>query len=199
MSLNNYNNLKASISTWLARKDLDAQIPDFITLAEARLNNNAEFRVMPMVCKLVASVSGTEIGLPDDYLGMRILRHTSGKELTQVSPERLGDYKQCTGDLPRVYCNLGRRLEIWPGASDTSMELFYYQKIPALSDTNLNNWLLAQSPDTYLYGSLLAATQYMKNDERVQMWGQMYADSVGGITSADQRDRWSGLMQVAIA
>lgn len=37
MSLGNYSDLKTSISTWLNRDDLAAQVPDFIALAETRL------------------------------------------------------------------------------------------------------------------------------------------------------------------
>lgn len=37
MSLGNYSDLKTSVSTWLNRDDLAAQVPDFIALAETRL------------------------------------------------------------------------------------------------------------------------------------------------------------------
>lgn len=198
MSLNNYASLKTSIANFLARKDLDASIPDFISICESRLNNNHEFRVRKMVCKLVANIHGSEIAMPPDYLGMRVIRHTRGTALKQVSAEAISSVKSCSDVDERVYCELGNRLEIYPEANDVEMDLFYYQKIPPLSDTNLSNWLLAQSPETYLYGSLLAASQFMKNDDRVPMWEKFYADAVGGLIGADKSDRWSGQLSVSL-
>lgn len=192
MALNSYDNLKISIADWLARKDLEKYIPDFIRIAESRLNNNPDFRVRKMVCKVTADISGGDVGLPDTYLGMRELRFAdTGASLQMVSPQTLSDRKQC-GSSNYVFCDLGQRLEVFPVVDGVGVELFFYQMIPALSDTNQSNWLLVQSPDTYLYGSLMAASMHMKNDERVQLWGQMYADAVQGIVTADKRDRWSG-------
>jgi hypothetical protein len=38
MAINNYTELVAAIAEWLARDDLTARIPDFVTLAEAKIN-----------------------------------------------------------------------------------------------------------------------------------------------------------------
>ena len=200
MALNSYDNLKISIADWLARKDLDKHIPDFITMAEATLNNNRDFRIDDMVCKLTATVSGTEIAIPADYLGMRYLRIDGGAPLKQVSPEVMQGYKAdgCTSSARVSYVHLGRRIEVYPEISEAEMSLFYYQKIPALSDTNQNNWLLARDPNIYIFGALLEATQFMKNDERVQLWMQRYAGSVDNLVASDKRDRWSGPMEVSL-
>ena len=198
MSLNSFDNLKLSIANFLARKDLDALVPDFITLAESRLNNNPDFRVRQMVCKLIAEISGTEIGLPIDYLGMRVFRQASGEDIRQVSPTVLQQNKlnHCEG---HVYCDLGQRLEIWPEADQEDMALYYYQKLPALSDANQANWLLALAPDVYLYGSLVSASSYMKNDDRVGLWQTLYTDAVNGVINSDANDRWSsGSMVVSL-
>jgi hypothetical protein len=66
-------------------------------------------------------------------------------------------------------------------------ELTYYGKITALSDSNTSNWLLAYAPDLYLYGALLEATPYLKDDERLATWSQLYTNSIGDIEVADQR------------
>jgi hypothetical protein len=66
-------------------------------------------------------------------------------------------------------------------------ELTYYGKITALSDSNTSNWLLSYAPDLYLYGALLEASPYLKDDERLATWGQLYTNSLGDIEVADQR------------
>ena len=63
-------------------------------------------------------------------------------------------------------------VELLPAPTgDTDVVLTYYQKIPALSDTQTTNWLLTKSPDLYLYSTLLEAAPYLRDDDRMAMWG----------------------------
>jgi hypothetical protein len=101
MAINNYANLKASIANTMGRKDLTEQIPDFIEFAEAVMNRR--LRVRQMTCGASATVSGGVIGMPADYLGMRILRLTTGEPLEQVSPEVMQAKRDAN-------CSPGRRL-----------------------------------------------------------------------------------------
>ena len=68
----------------------------------------------------------------------------------------------------------------------------YYQKIAALSDSNTTNWLLTYAPDVYLYGSLLHSAPYLKEDERVTVWGQLYAAAVVQLNLQSERVKNSG-------
>ena len=66
MAFNSYTALKASIASFLARDDLTAQIPDFISLAEARMSR--ELKTRTQVKRATAStIANTEfIILPTD-------------------------------------------------------------------------------------------------------------------------------------
>ena len=44
MAITTYATLQTAIANFLARSDLTAQIPDFITMAEARMNRELETR-----------------------------------------------------------------------------------------------------------------------------------------------------------
>ena len=76
--------------------------------------------------------------------------------------------------------------------------MFCYRRIPPLTDTDQTNWLLKQNSAIYLYGSLLEATEYVKDDARIQIWMQRYAGAVDGLVAADKRSRWSGPLKVSI-
>ena len=194
--MDTYANLQTSIATWMARQDLDPQIPDFIKIAEAQLNSTAELRVRQMICKVKTTISDKEIGLPDDYLGMRLLRYRDGEQIKSIAPALL--YRgSCTETLRFV--ELGQRLELNQTVDALDVDLFYYGKIPALSDTNTTNWLLDLAPNVYLYGSLLAATGYLKNDSRLEMWNSQYKQDLQSIIDADRSDRWSGPQTVEMA
>jgi len=47
------------------------------------------------------------------------------------------------------------------------------------------NWLTEYAPDVLLYASLLEATPFLKNDERVQMWQGMYDRAAQALNGED--------------
>lgn len=70
--------------------------------------------------------------------------------------------------------------------------LTYYAKIPALSDSAATNWLLSDSPDLYLYGTLVQTAPYLRDDERVPVWNTIYQQLINDFKIADERAQASG-------
>jgi len=68
----------------------------------------------------------------------------------------------------------------------------YYAKLESLSGTNTSNWLLASHPDAYLYNSLVAATPFLGEDERLPVWGQLANSAIAEIQGSDDRRRAKG-------
>lgn len=64
-------------------------------------------------------------------------------------------------------------------------EIVYYQQPPLLDSTNQTNWLTAYAPNTLLYRALLEATPFLKNDERIPVWQQMYTEGLQGLKGED--------------
>ena len=48
-----------------------------------------------------------------------------------------------------------------------SFEVLFYERIAPLSSTNQTNWLTQYAPNAMLYGTLLQAMTFLKNDNRV--------------------------------
>src|SRR5215475_5856007 len=69
MSIGSYNELKIAIASWLARDDLTAFIPDFITLFEASACR--ELRVRSAETTATLTPASGAVALPADFLGMR--------------------------------------------------------------------------------------------------------------------------------
>ena len=55
-----------------------------------------------------------------------------------------------------------------------SFEVLYYERIQPLDSTNQTNWFTIYAPQALLYGSLLQAMPFLKNDERMPMWQANY-------------------------
>jgi len=79
-----------------------------------------------------------------------------------------------------------------PLEEDTPIELTYYARIPELTDDADTNWLLTDWPDIYLYGSLLQASPYLRDDDRVPMWQSIYEKAIEKARVQDDRAEVSG-------
>ena len=64
-------------------------------------------------------------------------------------------------------------------------EILYYEIPPLLDDVVQTNWLTEYAPQLLLYGSLLEATPFLKNDERIPVWQSMYDRAAAMLNGED--------------
>lgn len=64
-------------------------------------------------------------------------------------------------------------------------EVLYYELPRLLDDSSQTNWLTDHAPNLLLYGALLEATPFLKNDERIQTWQMMYDRAAQAISGED--------------
>tara|TARA_R110000868_G_scaffold35470_1_gene127135 strand:+ start:168 stop:821 length:654 start_codon:yes stop_codon:yes gene_type:complete len=64
-------------------------------------------------------------------------------------------------------------------------EVLYYELPVLLDDENQTNWLTEYAPQVLLYAALLEATPFLKNDERIPVWQQMYDRSAAMLNGED--------------
>lgn len=181
--------LKASIATWLKRKDLAAIIPDLIALAEADMSEKLRSRQQDVRATLTPTPGEAFVALPADFRAVRSLAIPAGPvpDPEYVAPEVMTDqYQYDTPGGPVVYTIIGRELQFAP-APDAAyqIELVYEARIPPLSNAAPTNWLLERSPNAYLFGALALAQPYIANDARLPMFSQMYADAINSINTSD--------------
>src|SRR4051812_14862616 len=67
MAITTYAELQAAAANWLVRGDLTARIPEFIALAEARLNRVLRARLAESEAALTASVGSRSVPLPAGF------------------------------------------------------------------------------------------------------------------------------------
>ena len=91
MAISTYAELQTAIKSWSKRDDLDSQIPDFIKLAETRINRNIRIRIMETrVTSNTVSAQGY-YGLPDNFVQMRHFKLNTSPvtDLDYLTPERV--------------------------------------------------------------------------------------------------------------
>jgi hypothetical protein len=170
MSITTYAELKTAVENWLDHTLFTARVPEFIARFEASANRRLRTRQMEATTTLTPS-SGAA-ALPTDYLTWRRLTWPGLPriELEYVEPSYLqAAYPSQPSGTPLVFTIEGSSILIRP-ISTGSLELDYYQKIPALSVGNATNWLLTAHPDLYLFGALVEAEMFGVNDERAPAW-----------------------------
>ena len=198
MAISNYTNLKTTIADFLNRDDLTSAIPTFIQLGEAQMNRDIRHWEMEARSSGQQSQGDQYMQLPADWLETIRLHLTSqGTDAVELaSMASIADKRAQVDDQagrPRFYAHVRGEFELFPTPDeDTDFELLYYQKIPALSDSNTSNWLLEYAPDIYLYGSLAHSAPYLQEDARIAVWAQMYAAAVSQLNSQSERVKNSG-------
>ena len=79
-------------------------------------------------------------------------------------------------DVPLFFCDYD--YEHWlVGPTPTlayAYEVLYYERVQPLDTSNQSNWFTQYAPQALLYGTLLQAMPFLKNDERMPMWQSNY-------------------------
>jgi len=190
MAITTYAELQTAIGDWLNRADLDQKIPDFIRLAESTLND--VLRSADMVASNTAAITSGRATLPADALEVVYVQvaSTEDEPLEQITPQQLTMLRRTrTRDAanPRFFAIIGRELVVTPSPSASlSMDIDYYQRIPALTDSNTTNWLLTDAPHVYLYTSLLHATPFLMDDARYQVFNNTVSQQVMAAVKSQQ-------------
>lgn len=194
MALATYSDLQASVASWLHRTDLTAIIPDFIVMAEAKMNGDLTARPMEarvtLTCVPGSTVTARYVALPTDMLEMKrlTLMNEPATVLEYRSPDELVEESSylLTAGKPIKFTVIGSNIELAPPPDSAySLELVYKQQLPALSVSNTTNWLLTVNPSAYLFASLVASVPYTQNQGNYQLWNAEYQKAIEVTNSID--------------
>ncbi len=197
MSITTYSELQSAVTNWLDRTDLSSRIPEFIAMYEAQVNRRLRVRQQETSTTLTPTAGVAT--LPTDYLEWKRVTWTGSptRELDYVTPVFLSSVNAAgVSDSPLYFTIEGLTLKVAP-LSNTSLDLLYAQKVPALSDSATTNWLLTAHPDAYLFGTLTMAATFTSDAENGRAWNalaQQYLEEIWGVHFAN---RGTSLQRVA--
>jgi hypothetical protein len=196
MPITNYSELQSAIGSWLGHGLFTNNIPDFISLFEAAANRRLRTRWQETTTAI--TMSAAQGSLPADYLAWRRVTWpgSSRVELEYVEPSWLqARYPTASTGTPQVFTIEGPTILVRP-ADDNSLELLYFAKIAALSDSAPTNWLLTAHPDLYLFGSMVEAEMFGVNDERMPLWKARRDEIFEEIEKLSNKTRGGGAMRI---
>jgi hypothetical protein len=189
VAISTYTELLDAVSNWLSRSDLEPRTPEFIALAEAKFNRDLNCSQQETRSYTTCDITDDEpefISLPTDFLSMRRVRLsgvTDKPRLQFLSQQQIDDYRGDTTGQPIYFSIAGTEMELAPTPDQNyELETIYRAKIPALTSGAPTNWLLTLAPDAYLYGTLMEACPYLKDEqERIPIWGAGLRHAIDGL------------------
>lgn len=195
-SSRDYDWLKESIAKWSHRTNLSDVIPDFVMLAEKRINADLDARAQDAIVPIVASMGVQAATVPDDVAGIDSLSIPGFGTLDYLVPEQFNErYTDETAGVPEHYTLVGQSLLLGPvPAQEYSLQCVARLRVPALADSAGINWLIQKFPDVYLAASMCEAMVYMKDLPGQQQWELKYAAAISGLNSTD----WDSAGSLAI-
>lgn len=188
-----YATLQTTILDWADRDELTTFVVTAIELAEAGFNHGiaaggvSPLRVREMVAVDDLTPTSGACTLPTDYLQYRrvVEKASIRRELSYVPPSVADQaYNDRASGLASSFTIIGSSLYMYP-VSGNDIELTYYQAIPALSDSNTSNWLLAKHPSLYIHAALYQIGLYVRDDDLAMKSAALTASIVTGLNATD--------------
>jgi len=197
-----FTTLKQDVQRYLERGDTLAsdpivfeQIPRLINLAERRIARELKIQGFINVVTAQLAAGNPVIAKPDrwrDTVSVFIGTGTDNNSRSALYT-RSYDYLRSywpdatqTGE-PLFYSDYD--YNHWLVAptpdEDYPIEILYYQLPPLLTEEAQTNWLTENAPEILLYATLLEATPFLKNDERIPVWQNMYDRAAGMLNGED--------------
>ena len=195
-----YTSLQEDLKRYLERgypEDTEVllQIPRLIDLAERSMSRALKVQgfLVPVISVMAA---GTSVyAKPNRWretVSMNIGTGLTGNNRKFILPR---SYEYCRvywpdsdeRELPLFYADYDFThwlISPTPNAA-YNWETMYYELPPLLGDDNATNWLTDYAPNALLYRSLVEATPFLKNDERMATWQQLYQAEMQSLDAED--------------
>jgi hypothetical protein len=190
MAISTYAELQAAAAAWLVRGDMAARIPEFITLAEVRLNRILRMRLAEAEVTLNIAEGERSAVLPTGFtepLRLWIVRPEGKAELPFVEAVRQRN-RTLRGD-PGAWTVDGASVVFdRPCAVATTFVLRLLRAF-SLSSSAPTNALLDEAPDVYLFATLCEAGPFLRDGELTQAYEAKLERAVGELNAKSARSR----------
>ena len=168
------------------------QLPRLINMAERRIARDLKIQGFIVAVNTTLSIGVSTYAKPDRWRDTISMTTKSGNTVTPVLTR---SYEYCrnywpddtqTGQ-PQFYADydyLHWLVVPTPNAA-YDLEVLYYELPALLDDTQQTNWLTDYAPNLLLYGALLEATPFLKNDDRITTWQNFYQSAANALNTED--------------
>lgn len=190
-----YSSLYDDIASYLERTDQATidKIPTFIMLAEQVIASQLKFLGNLTVQASTFTTSEPVIAKPGRWhktVSMNVTVDGKRQPVFLRKYEYLRNYwpNPVETGTPLFYCDYD--YQHWFVAPTPALpyafEVVYYERAQPLDSSNQSNWFTQYAPQALLYGSLLQAMPFLKNDDRIPMWEKQYGQIMQVLAAEDK-------------
>lgn len=177
--MDSYTNFRTAFLSWADNDDVDAQADNMLTLVHARLNRMLKLEEMTTLVTASTTAGSPWVTKPDRYNGMRRLKVNTGTETEGLDFLPLGEFDDDISlnapGRPTNFTILGDRIRLGPIPDGVyTLEMAYWKKQQVLSSIVTTNVFLEQVPDLLLYGCLVEAEPWLRDNEMFVLWEARY-------------------------
>lgn len=171
------------------------QLPRLINLAERDIARSLKIQGFINVVTSVMAAGTSVYAKPDRWRDTVSINFGIGTGNNQRTPLFPRSYEYCrlyapdstVQAQPEFYADYNYTHWLFSPTPDAAypFEVLYYE-LPALLDAvNQTNWLTDHAPNALLHASLLQATRFLKNDERIPVWQENYISDLQKLNGED--------------
>ncbi len=172
------------------------QLPSLINLAERELANRLKILGFVRVVTDTFGVGMSVVPKPDRWRDTISINFGVGTEQVRTQLfARSYEYSrrywpdEDITDQPKFYSDYDYFNWLIVPTPDLAypFEVNYWELPALLDDTNQTNWTTDFAPNSLLHGALLQATPFLKNDERIPIWENIYEKDVAILEAQDMK------------
>jgi hypothetical protein len=188
-----YDSLVETTLQYLERSDAATreQIPTFITMCEFEIAQQIKTLGQMQVVESAMNAGNNVIAKPARWrktVSFNVVTDTGRQPVFLRKYEYIKSYTpdSDTVGLPLYYGDYD--YEHWIVAptpdQDYLFEVLFYERLSPLSSDNQTNWLTQNAPNAMLFGTLLQAMPFLKNDQRT-IFQQKYDQAMQALKAED--------------
>jgi len=163
---------------YLHRGDLTAKIPDFIKLAESKINRKLRLLLQEAESTLTATIDSRLMAVPTRFgtpIALWLTTYEPRIEMIYRDPASLPVATSSSGST--YYTVDGAYIATEnPADVEHTYTLRYWAKFDL--QTTSTNTVLDNYPDIYLYGTLLASVGYTQDTSNLQTWNELFEQGI---------------------
>src|SRR4051812_44395216 len=205
--ISGYSSLVSSVQNYLARGDLATDAAGFVQNWESRFYRQPKNHGSWMEAQLSAVIASAVIAVPADFLALRVAYVSTSPacRLEFVSPEQLyGRFPRGNWQGVPEWMSRDRTSFVFGPEPDSNYTISgtYWARPTAMRDAGndaADHWIILYAPDIALYGALLEAEPFLKNDSRIAVWQSFYEQALSDYRDLMQAEKHSMPAQEVLA
>ncbi len=186
-------------SGYLHRTDLTAKIPDFIKLAESKINRKLRLLLGETESTLTATIGSRLIAVPTRFGSPIELWDTTDEPRTKMLFMQPDLLPVTTTNGASEYYTVDGAFIATENPADVAYTYTLRYQTKFNIETTSTNTILDNYPDIYVYGALLASIPFTRDYKNFDVWSALYNNAIDEAMTDSNVTRRKALLRTEFA